>query len=338
MSLKDNDAVDGYLNGTSLGTTLSLQGVDLATIDPEAAADRVNERWVSAAKFLIWACVYFVAAWNTFANDPGKLQIFLLRLAFQRVLSEDDVLTSWKTNGKVAMLRKIGGHADTLLLPSILRLLPAHYSVIYQICLLIEEAGIHRAEIELSTRPEATRDDVIKVRAALKAGDTHSEPPLPSVDGSAAQVFALHLGERDLRPFVNDYVQLDALDRGLRRPQPADDAGLVSIVPIRMLGPFERSLMPLLGFSGIDKLFLESGVDHPEITDRNVIVIGKRGHFRAQPLTAFPADLDHHDVLTLAGMFFPESTIRCQLFAQKRTDGWLTFIGDENWNERPSVR
>jgi hypothetical protein len=328
----------GYLNESSLGTTISLPNTDLATTDPEAAADRITEHWVNAAKSLILACVYFVAAWNTLAKDPEKLEIFLSRLASRRMLSEDDIRTSWKTNGKVAMLRKIGGHADTLLLPSILPLLPAHYSVLYQICLLIEESGVDRAEIELSTRPDATRDDVIKVRAALMAKDTESEPSLPSVDESAAQLFALHLGARDLRPFVNDYVQLDALDRGLRRPQPADDAGLVGIVPILMLSTFERTLMPLLGFGGIDKLFFESSVDRPEITDRNVIVVGKRGNFRSQPLTTFPADLDHHDVLTLAGMFFPDSTVRCQLFAQKRTDGWLTLIGDENWNEKPSVR
>jgi hypothetical protein len=343
MSLENNAEtrcqriVDRYLDGTILGATITLQGTDLAT-DPEAAADQVTENWFKAAESLIFSCVYFVAAWKAFENHPEKLEIFLSRLASRRMLSEDDIRTSWKTNGKVAMLRKIGGHADTLLRPSILRLLPAHYSVIYQICLLIEESGVDRAGIELSTLPEATRDDVIKVRAALKARDTESNRPLSSVDESAAQLFALHLGARDLRTFLNDYVQLDALDRCLRRPQPADNAGLVGIVPILMLGTFERTLMPLLGFGGIDKLFFESSLDHPEITDRDVVVVGKRGNVRMRPLTAFPADSDHHDVLTLAGMFFPESTVRCQLFAQARADGWLTFIGDENWNERPTVR
>jgi hypothetical protein len=346
MSLADNDVAkeaqhiaDGFLNGTS-HAAFSHYDSDLVATDPEAAADRVAEHWINAPKSLIFACVYLVAALNTFTNSPEKLNVFLTRLVVGRVLSENDILARWKVNGKLAMLRKIGRHADTLLQPSFLCLLPAHYSIIYQICLLIEEIGADRAELELSTRSDPTRDDVIKVRVASKPRDTESEPipPLPSVEETGAQLFALRLTARDLRIFANDYVQIDTLDRCFRRPQPADNAGLVAIIPILMLGTFERALMPLLGFDAPDKLFLESGVDQPEITNRDVVVVARRGSFRPQPLTAFPADLSLHDVLTLAAMFFPNGTVKCQLFAQKRVEGWLTFIDDENWHERPSVR
>jgi hypothetical protein len=330
---------DSFLDGTS-HSALERQSTDLSGTDPQAAADQVAELWTDAARSLVLSCAYFVAALHTFANSSVKLEAFLSRLIVRRVLSENDVLARWKALGKLAMLRKIGEYADTLLLPSMLCLLPAHYSIIYQICLLIEEIGADRAEFELSTRSDLTRDDVVKIRAGSKARDTESEPvsPQPSFEDSAVQLFALRLTARDQRIFANDYVQIDTLDCCLRRPQPADNAGLVAIVPILMLGTFERALMPLLGFDAPDKLFLESGVDQPEITDRDVIVVAKRGNFRSQPLTAFPADLGCQDVLTLAGLLFPDCTVRCQLFAQARAEGWSTFIDDENWNELPSVR
>jgi hypothetical protein len=329
-----------FLDGTSLGITESRLDFDPAIADPEAAADRVAEYWISAPKSLIMACVYLVAALNAFAGNTEKVDAFLLRLVSKRMLSENDVLARLKANGKLAMLRKIGQHADTLLQPSVLRLLTAYYSIIYQICLLIEEVGPDRAVSELSTRPDATRDDVAKVRAALAAQDTESEPvpAIPSLDKNRAQVFALKLIAQDWRLFAKDYVQFDTLDRCLRRPQPADDAGLVAIVPIMMLGSFERALLPLLGFSVPDKLFMESSVGRPEITDRDVIVVARRGDFRPQPLNVFPADSGRHDVLSLAELFFPDTTVKCQLFAQRRADGWMTFVDDENWNERPSVR
>ena len=344
MSLADNDVVaeahriaDSFLNETS-HAALSLNP-ELAATDPEAAADEVTEHWINATKSLILACVYFVVAWNAFKDDPDKLDAFLARLAFRRVLSQDDILTRWKANGKVAMLRKIGRHADLLMLPSILPLLTAYYSIIYQICLMIEDVGFDRAERWLSTRPNATRDEVIKGRAAFK-GDAENEPipSLPPSEDTGAQLFALRLSSKDWRYFANDYVETDALDRCLNRPPTADNAGLLAIIPFRMLGTFERALMPLLGFGGIDKLFIERRVDQPEITDLNVIVAARRGSFRPRPLTAFPADLGRCDALTLAEFLFPDSTVRCHLFAQQRTDGWLTLIGDENWHEKPSVR
>jgi hypothetical protein len=343
MSSKDNDVIenaeriaDRYLDRTRSDT--AHEGFDLAATDPEAAADRVTEHWINSPKSLILACAYLLAALNAFANRPKKFDAFLMRLVARRVLSENDILARLKVNGKLAMLRKIGQHADTLLQASLLCFLPGHYSIIYQICLLIEEVGSDRAEFELSTRPDATRDDVVKVRAALKADEREPIPSLPPFDDTAAQLIVLRLRAQELRPFASDYVDVDTLDRCLRRPKPADDAGLVGIVPILMLSTFEHALMPLLGFGGIQKLFLESSANNSEITDLNVIVVAWRGNFRSQPLTTFPTDLGHYDVLALADMFFPDSTIRCQLFARARTDGWLTLIGDENWNEKPSVR
>jgi hypothetical protein len=343
MILADNvvgDAqriADDFLNGTS---DVALSHYDLELADPEAAANRVAEHWINAPKSLIFARAYLVAALNTFTNSPEKIDAFLSRLVTGRVLSENDFLARWKANGKLAMLRKIGQHADTLLQPSILCLLPAHYSIVYQICLLIEEVGADRTELELSTRSDLTREDVIKVRAASKPRDTKNEPipPLPSVEETGAQLFALRLSAGELRLFANEYVEIDTLDRCFRRPQTADNAGLVAVVPILMLGTFERALMPLLGFDAPDKLFLERGVDQPEITNRDVIVVARRGSYRPLPLTAFHADLSLQGVLTLAAMFFPDSTVKCHLFAQKRVEGWLTFIDDENWHERPSVR
>jgi hypothetical protein len=346
VNFVDNDNVvkdaqrvaDNFLSETS-HAALSLNNPELATADPEAAADQVTEHWTNAPKSLIWACVYFVLAWNAFKDDPDKLDAFLARLASRRVLSQDDILTRWKANGKVAMLRKIGRHADSLLMPSILPLLTAYYSIIYQICLMIEDVGFDRAERWLSTRPNATRDEVINGRSAFK-GDEEREPipSLPAFEDTGAQLFALQLSSKDRRYFANDYVETDALDRGLNRPQTADNAGLVAIVPISMLGTFERALMPLLGFGALDKVFLQSRVESPEITDRDVIVVARRGNFRPQPLNVFPADAGHRDVLTLACLFFPDATVKCQLFAQQRADGWTTLVGDENWNERPSVR
>lgn len=347
MSLADNDIVkeaqriaDALPAGTSNDDAVSNPESDRADTDPEAAADRVAENWVHAAESLILACAYLLGALNAFASEPERMETFLSRLVAKRVLSENDVLTRLKTNGKLSMLQKIGRHADTLLQPSVLCLLPAHYSIIYQICLLIEEVGDDRAEFELSRHPDATRDDVTKMRAALKPRDTAREPvpSLSALGDSAIQLFALDLNARDLGPFSNEYVELDTLHRCLRHPQAADNAGLVAIVPILKIGTFERALMPLLGFDAPHKLFLVSGVNEPEITDRDVIIVAKRGNFWPQPLTVFPAESGRQDVLTLAELLFPDCMVRCQLFARARAHGWLTFIGEENWNERPSIR
>jgi hypothetical protein len=253
------------------------------------------------------------------------------------VLSENDVLARLKANGKLAMLGKIGRNAETLLQPSILRLLPAHYSIMYQICLLIEEVGRERAEAELAGYSDTTREDVIKIRAALKPDHAEREPVVPATfDDSAAQLYAVRLTTQGARAFSNDYARFDTLDKCLHRPQPADNAGLVAIVPLRMLGTFERTLMPLLGFSALNGLYLEAPLNQPEITDRDVIVVAKRGSFRSRSLTAFPSDAG--SVLKLAEYFFPDCGVKCQLFADARSDGWLTLISDENWIEKPSVR
>jgi hypothetical protein len=329
---------DRLLTGAS-HSAQSHHNANLPTTDAQAAADRVADHWLSAAESLVLACFYLVEGLNKFAEMPENLDAFLGRLVEKRVFSENDVLARLKANGKLAMLAKIGRHAETLLEPSLLCLLPAHYSIVYQICLLIEEVGRERAQIELSKTTDTTRDDVLKIRDALKPNATeHAAAPSAMIDNNTAQLFALRPTAQDFRLLVNEYAQVDTLDQCLRRPPPADDAGLVATVPILMLGTFQRALMPLLGFGAPDGLFFESIVDRPEITDRDVIVVAKRGKFRPRPLTAFPADLVHHSFLTLAEVFFPDCTVKCQPFAQARSEGWTTLIGDENWIEKPSVR
>ena len=307
-----------------------------AAVDAEAAADKVAEHWGDAAKSLVIACFHLNAGLKTFAEQPELLNAFLGRLVTKRVLAENDVLARLKANGKLAMLAKIGRHTDTLLHGSLLPLLPAHYSIIYQICLLIEEVGFDLAVKELSKHSEATRDDVIKARAASKPppSTTHGSQPAAQIEGSA-QLFALRLTIQDARFFANEYGRSDTLDECLRRPPPADDAGFVAIVPILMMGTIERTLMPLLGFGASQGLFFESPVQQPEITNREVIVVAKRGKFSPRPLAAFPSA---KNILVLAESFFPSCAVKVQLFAQARADGWSTLIGDENWTERPTVR
>ncbi|WP_271623745.1 hypothetical protein [Bradyrhizobium sp. CCBAU 11430] len=314
----------------------SPHGPALAGMDAEVAADTVAQYWADAAQSLVIACFHLNAGLNSFAEQPEMLNAFLTRLVARRVLSDNDVLARLKTNGKLAMLAKIGRHAETLLQQSLLPLLPAHYSIIYQICLLIEEVGSDRAVDELAKRTEVTRDDVIKVRAAAKPpqGTAHESQPAPQIDGSA-ELFALRLTTQDARFFANEYARSDALDECLRRPPPADDAGFVAIIPILMMGTIERTLMPLMGFGAPQGLFFESPVQQPEITNREVIVVAKRGSFRPRPLLGFTPC---NSVLVLAESFFPNCAVKVQLFAQTRADGWSTLIGDENWTERPTVR
>ncbi len=333
MTLVDNDVIQeaqriagDLFNETNGINPVSHLELDRAATDPGAAADRVAQHWAHAAESLILACAFLVEALDAFADGPEKLKEFLSRLVAKRVLSENDVLARLKANGKLSMLQKIGRHADTLLQPSILRLLPAHYSIIYQICLLIEEVGGDRAELELSMHPDATRDDVAKIRAALKPRDAVGEAPsLPVLEDLAAELFALDLNAKELRPFSNEYVDIDTLQRCLRHPQAADDAGLVAVVPAVKLGTFERALMPLLGFGASYKLFMESGLDQPEITDRNVIVVANRGKFRSRPLTFFPAEFGPSGRLGAGGPPFPR--LRRQVPAVRASAGrWLVDV------------
>lgn len=312
-----------------------------SSADPgiEAAANLVAEHWLAAAKSLVLACFHLVAGMHEFAQWPERLDAFFARLVAKRVLSENDVLSQLKANGKLAMLKKIGRHAETLMSPTLLPLLPAHYSLIYQICLLIEEAGQERAEIELSKHNDITRDDVVKIRAALQGSPAEQVmAPAAALDPSAAQLFALRPTPQDLRVLVNDYVGVDTLDRCLRRPPPADDAGLVAVVPLLTLGAFQRSVMPLLGFNEPNGLLFETPVDTPDITRRDVIIVAKRGKMMPKALKGFPSELGHRNVLSLADALFPSVTAKCQPFALARSKGWTALIGDENWHERPTLR
>lgn len=342
MSLAEDDAeeraqriADRLLTGTS-DNAVPSHDLDPATTDAVVAADKVAEHWVKAAESLVLACRYLVAGLRAFAETPEMSDAFLRRLVVKRVLSENDVLARLKANGKLAMLSKIGRHAEVLLQPALLCLLPAHYSIIYQICLLIQEIGPAQAQIKLSKHTDTTRDDVIKMRAASKPREDQREAKAQAaIDDRAAQLFALRLTTQDARWFANEYAQLATLHECLLRPQPADDAGLVAVVPILMLGVFERALMPLLGFGAPERLLLENAPEQPEITDRDVIVVAKRGKFHSQVLTEFRGA---QTVLDLAEFFFPNCAVKCQPFAQKRVDGWTCLIGDENWHERPTVR
>lgn len=325
----------GFLDGVAPFN----ENFDVSVTDPKVLADAVIACWQRAPEATIWAGVYLAAALQTLGESGQNLEAFLRYLVSGGVLSENDALGRLRAHGKLSMLRKIGQHADSLLQPSILRRLPAYYSIIYQFCLLIEDVGADRAKVELSTLQEVSREDLIKRRAELKVREaesgTVSPPPL---DYERVQLFALdYPSARDQRFFSNEYVGLDTLARCFRRPDPADGAGLVGVIPIRLLGLFERTLMPLLGFRSINKFLLESGVDYPDITDRNVIAVAERGDFPSQPLTAFPSAQGLEDVLTIADRLFPHAARKCNLFARKRTEGWLSFVGDENWNEMPSL-
>jgi hypothetical protein len=317
------------------GLVVRPETFELPVDDPNALADLVIDSWRQASEAIILASAYLATALEALREKDEYLDRFLKRLVAGRVLSENDALARLKAHGKLSMLRKIGQHANTLLEPSILRLLPPSYSIVYQFCLLVEDVGVDHAKSELS--PDVTREDLINRRADLKAGKSEGHPTSPpSLEVAGVQLFALQLSTRDLRLFTYDYVQADTLDRCLRRPDPAEDAGLVAIVPILMLGQFERTLLMLLGFRKVANLFLDSNVSQPEITDRHVIVVAQRGGLLPQALTSFSVIQDQRNVLALAERIFPNSSRKCQLFARERTEGWLTFVGDENWNEPPS--
>jgi hypothetical protein len=327
------------LERISPGIPPSHHSLNLPETDPEAIADQIVELWRGAVESLVLACFYLMSGLNAFADAAEKRDVFLRRLVTKRVFSENDALARLKANGKLAMLAKIGRHAATLLQPSMLCLLSANYSTIYQICLLIEEVGVERAQRELSKHRDYIREDIIKMRAELTKPDAAPAPVAPlTFDDSAAQLFALRLLSDDVRIFASDYADKDTLDECLRRPPPADDAGLVALVSLVNLGTFERALMPLLGFGKTHRLYFQSALDQPDVTDHDVIVIARRGNFRPQLMTAFSSESARHEILTLATFFFPGCHAKCQMFAEARADGWSTLIGDENWIEKPSVR
>jgi hypothetical protein len=304
--------------------------------DAIAAADRVVEHFRNAPRSLVLACIDVMLWMNAFADQSEKLGVFFARLVTRRVLSENDVLSRLKKNGKLAMWRKIANNADTLLQPAWLCLLPAHYSIIYQICLLIEDVGSERALAALAGRHDLSREDVITVRAQQSGNDDPSAPAAPAdLEGSATQLFAVRLTALDARYFSQDYASADTLAKCLRRPDPADNAGLVVVAPIRFVGAIERAFMPLLGFGSPDSFFLQAARNQPEITDSEIILVARRGNYRHQPLLTFPSN--DAGVLSLAENFFPDCRVKCQLFAEQPAEGWSTLIGDVNWFERPKL-
>lgn len=77
-----------------------------------------------------------------FRSDEAKLSEMLRSLVTAKVLSEDEAKASGDAKAKkneIAMLIKIGEHADILLHPKILPLLQPGHSVLYQLVKLYED-------------------------------------------------------------------------------------------------------------------------------------------------------------------------------------------------------
>ena len=161
MTIQDIDAVeeaqriaDDLLRGTSSDSAVSHSESGRADIDPEAAADRVAEHWVHAAESLIFACAYIAEALNAFESDSEKLETFLSRLVAKRVLSENDVLARLKGQRQtVDAAEDRSSRRHALAAVDLVSSCPHTIRIIYQICLLIEEVGIDRAEARVVNAP-----------------------------------------------------------------------------------------------------------------------------------------------------------------------------------------
>lgn len=291
----------------------------------------------AATPNVIAGCRTTAVAADRLGVSTPAFRRFIQFLKEAKVLSENDALSGLRANGKLSMFRKIGEHADSLLDEAMLPLLPPHYSVLYQVVLLIERAGIEfTAGYLKSLGPGFVREDIINANLPTMpnaAAPATSADNLPMV---ASQLFVVTPSKRDLDFFRQTYAEPSTLDQLLARPQPAESAGLVVLLPLLLLGTIERTLLPLLGFSKPARLLLLGQDTSPDITSRDVVLVADRGTTVAAGIDVEFLRQQRLNITDVAEHLFPEACQKCHLFARERRAGWDCLVDSENWIQEPS--
>lgn len=325
--------------------------------DPAAEGMRIVELFAKSAQEYVAACVLIRQTLGLFPHGTPEFYQFAEILIAARHLSESEAARGPKS-GKLSKLCKIADYANILLLPGLLRCVEAGYTVAYQACLLHaclpgDEGAKTRALIEIvDAAPELTKDYLAQQTEAAKANEVASDDDrsdentgnhdvFGSIDRKSIDLILAAPQPDILRVISQTLSDQSALFRCLKFHElVAKEAVVVVIAKVVNLSVIETKLFPCCGFKRFAHVLLVRKPASVDISSADAVVIGVRGKPHPILLTE-DSWLDGQsslDPVALANRLFPDSENRLHVFAQERTEGWTSLIGDENWSERPVLK
>lgn len=331
--------------------------------------DSVAAHLLSGTSSIIDGSVQALEAVTRIApGDIDSMTAFLRPLVAANFISENEARLG-RQSPKLSKILKIGQYADKLRSRSIIEYFNqvglSGYTHLYQVAVLLDLAPNDPASTPveyvaslLQNELARTRQDMLDLTRRLKrAKRDHEEaiglgpPSRPNFDAShpdVGEAGSSGMTDQTARSFDLILAVLTAdARRGLREdwyePLPlclrvgddvADDAVFIAVSKLSDLPIIENCLLPGCGFGGsVSRTFLVHAPNGPEVTDATLVVVAQRDSQERAHIAEIgwlpPSEVI--DPFTLACLLVPDARSKLNLFASKKTDGWRSVIGEENW-------
>jgi hypothetical protein len=336
---------------------VSTPSVSPSETNPAAEGARIVELFAKSARGYVAACALVRQTLDRFPHGTPEFYQFAEVLIAARQLSESEAARGPKS-GKLSKLCKIADYANVLLLPELLRCVEAGYTVAYQACLLHarlpgDDEDKTRALIEIvDAAPELTKDylaqqtetaKAIEDRARNDRGDecVVKNDVFEQINRKSIDLILATPQSEIMREISQTLYDQSALFRCLRFHElVAKEAVVVVIAKVVDLPVIETKLFPCCGFKRFSHVFLVRKPASADIGGADVAVIGIRGDLHPILLTtdSWIDEASPLDPVGLALRLFPDAESPLHVFANERTEGWTSLLGDENWSERAVLK
>jgi hypothetical protein len=214
----------------------------------------------------------------------------------------------------------------------------------------IVEASVVKASSHKLTRKQLSKETrrakqdkraADKPAVAQVPGEMPVEPTLGDLT-AAGQLFDLVVmtpSQDDIRLLGADYPDLDTLVRDLPLSEVIADAAAVVVLLPRLidLSVMADKLPPLVGFRRLSRVLLVRQPASPDVTAAEIIVTAERGDVESTLLEdgQWLAETGPVDILAVAARLYPKAVRKLHVFAEERTEGWTSVIGDDTWIKGP---
>jgi hypothetical protein len=138
----------------------------------------------------------------------------------------------------------------------------------------------------------------------------------------------------DFRLLGADFPDLDRLERDLPLFKlMEEDAAVIIAAHLSDLPIIVTKLLPLLSFERPSCVWLAQRPATRDVTDAEIVVIGHRrgANLSMSAVEGWPNEGEPQDILELAGRLFPDVARKLHVFAQAKTDGWLSLSSEDTW-------
>jgi hypothetical protein len=120
--------------------------------------------------------------------------------------------------------------------------------------------------------------------------------------------------------------------------QIAEVAAAVMIGTVADLPVIAAKLLPCCGFKRFSHVFLIRRPASADIGTADIVVVASRGEKQPILLVVGSTKQSQINPTVIAKRLISDAEQKLHVFAETRSDGWVSLIGDENWAERPAVK